>query len=143
MTRYFMLIPEAAQLVIQAGAMGQGGEILVLDMGEPVRIIDMAHDMIRLSGLRVGDDIDVQVVGLRPGEKLYEELYDADESHHRTAHPKILVATGRRRQLIEVIRDINQLEALVDESNETVRAALRRIIPLQAAPNASQLREAA
>jgi FlaA1/EpsC-like NDP-sugar epimerase len=123
--------------------MGQGGEIFVLDMGEPVRIIDMAHDMIRLSGLRVGDDIDVQVVGLRPGEKLYEELYDADESHQRTAHPKILVATGRRRQLIEVIRDINQLEVLVDGPNETVRAALRRIIPLQAAANASQLREAA
>ena len=65
-----MIIPEAAQLVIQAGAMGQGGEIFVLDMGEPVRILDLAHDMIRLSGLRVGEDIEVQIVGLRPGEKL-------------------------------------------------------------------------
>src|SRR5262245_7842199 len=81
--RYFMLIPEAAQLVIQAGAMGRGGEIFVLDMGEPVRILDLAHDLIRLSGMRVGEDIDVQIVGLRPGEKLYEELYDAGESHAR------------------------------------------------------------
>ena len=87
-TRYFMLIPEAAQLVIQAGAMGQGGEIFVLDMGEPVRILDLAHDMIRLSGLRVGDDIEMQIVGLRPGEKLYEELYDTDQSISQPPIPR-------------------------------------------------------
>ena len=81
-----MLIPEAAQLVIQAGAMGQGGEIFVLDMGEPVRILDLAHDMIRLSGLRVGEDIEVQIVGLRPGEKLYEELYE-QRRNARSARP--------------------------------------------------------
>ena len=95
--RYFMLIPEAAQLVIQAGAMGQGGEIFVLDMGEPVRILDLAHDMIRLSGLRVGEDIEVEIVGLRPGEKLYEELYDKSELHQRTDHPKIMVAESAKR----------------------------------------------
>ena len=130
MMRYFMLIPEAAQLVIQAGAMGQGGEIFVLDMGEPVRILDLAHDMVRLSGLRVGDDIEVQIVGLRPGEKLYEELYDTSESHQRTTHPKIMVAASARRHMLEVIRDIGRLEQLVDEPNELVRAALHEIIPL-------------
>jgi FlaA1/EpsC-like NDP-sugar epimerase len=127
-TRYFMLIPEAAQLVIQAGAMGQGGEIFVLDMGEPVRILDLAHDMIRLSGLRAGEDIEVQIVGLRPGEKLYEELYDAGESHQRTAHPKIMVAASTRRHLLEVIRDIGELEAQVNEPNDSLKAALRNMI---------------
>jgi FlaA1/EpsC-like NDP-sugar epimerase len=138
-----MLIPEAAQLVIQAGAMGQGGEIFVLDMGEPVRILDLAHDMIRLSGLRVGDDIEVQIIGLRPGEKLYEELYDAGERHQRTTHAKILVAASSRRNLLEVIRDIGVLESLANEPNDAVKAALHQIIPLQATPAASQRRAAA
>jgi FlaA1/EpsC-like NDP-sugar epimerase len=128
MTRYFMLIPEAAQLVIQAGAMGQGGEIFVLDMGEPVRILDLAHDMIRLSGLRAGDDIEVQIVGLRPGEKLYEELYDTCESHQRTVHPKIMVAASAPRHLLEVNRDISHLESLVEEPNEDIKTALRQIV---------------
>ena len=104
--RYFMMIPEAAQLVIQAGAMGQGGEIFVLDMGEPVRILDLAHDMIRLSGLRVGNDIEVEIVGLRPGEKLYEELYDESEARQATTHPKIMVADCVRRKLVEVNHDV-------------------------------------
>jgi FlaA1/EpsC-like NDP-sugar epimerase len=130
-TRYFMLIPEAAQLVIQAGAMGQGGEIFVLDMGEPVRILDLAHDLIRLSGLRVDEDIEVEITGLRPGEKLYEELYDAAETHLQTKHSKIMVADSARRHVLEVIRDISHLEALVDEPNDVVRAALRQIIPVQ------------
>jgi FlaA1/EpsC-like NDP-sugar epimerase len=125
-----MLIPEAAQLVIQAGAMGQGGEIFVLDMGEPVRIIDLAHDLIRLSGLRVGEDIEVQITGLRPGEKLFEELYDDAESHQRTTHPKIVVAASARRNLVQVIADIRRLEALVDEPNEVVKAALAEVIPI-------------
>jgi FlaA1/EpsC-like NDP-sugar epimerase len=142
-TRYFMLIPEAAQLVIQAGAMGQGGEIFVLDMGEPVRILDLAHDMIRLSGLRVGDDIEVQFCGLRPGEKLYEELYDVGQVHHRTAHPKIMVAASAGRNLLEVIRDIGRLEPLVDGPNDEVRAALQQIIPLPDTPAEAQRRAAA
>src|SRR5439155_20277734 len=114
-TRYFMLIPEAAQLVLQAGAMGRGGEIFVLDMGEPVRVLDWAIGMIRLSGLRVNDDIEIEIVGLRPGEKLYEELYDADEQHERTAHPKIMVAASARHNLSEVTHAIRWLESLVDE----------------------------
>jgi FlaA1/EpsC-like NDP-sugar epimerase len=118
-------------LVIQAGAMGQGGEIFVLDMGEPVRIMDLAHDLIRLSGLRVGEDIEIEITGLRPGEKLYEELYDVAETHGRTTHPKIMVANSARRHLLEVIRDISWLESMLEEPNETLRASLREVIPIQ------------
>jgi FlaA1/EpsC-like NDP-sugar epimerase len=141
--RYFMLIPEAAQLVIQAGAMGQGGEIFVLDMGEPVRILDLAHDLIRLSGLRVGIDIEVQITGLRPGEKLFEELYDAAEDHQSTAHPKIMVAASASRNLLQVIADIRHLESIVDEPNEVIRAALGEIIPLRDASIEARPRVAA
>lgn len=130
MVRYFMLIPEAAQLVIQAGAMGEGGEIFVLDMGEPVRIMDLARDMIQLSGLRVDDDIEIAITGLRPGEKLYEELYSDSEQHLSTRHEKIMTAVGQPRRLLEVLRDINSLAELVDEPNEAIRAALAEIIPV-------------
>jgi len=140
--RYFMLIPEAAQLVIQAGAMGQGGEIFVLDMGEPIRILDLAHDMIRLSGLRVGTDIEVEVVGLRPGEKLYEELYDEEEARQQTAHPKIMVADSAKRNLVEVIHELNRLEEVADEPNEIVRLELEGIIPLKS-PQRDAARRAA
>jgi FlaA1/EpsC-like NDP-sugar epimerase len=142
-TRYFMLIPEAAQLVLQAGAMGQGGEIFVLDMGEPVRIVDLANDMIRLSGLRVGEDIEIQIVGLRPGEKLYEELYDASECHQRTSHPKIMVAASARRRLLEVIHDIGRLESLVDEPNDIIKASLQEIVAAPATVEVIRRRAAA
>ncbi len=89
MTRFFMTIPEAAQLIVQAGAIGEGGEVFVLDMGEPVKIIDLARNMIELSGLRPGIDIEVKVVGLRDGEKLHEELFAGDETPDRTSHGKI------------------------------------------------------
>ncbi len=89
MTRFFMTIPEAAQLIVQAGAMGEGGEVFVLDMGEPVKIVDLARNMIELSGLRPGIDIEIQVVGLREGEKLHEELFAGDERPDRTSHGKI------------------------------------------------------
>ena len=89
MTRFFMTIPEAAQLIVQAGAMGEGGEVFVLDMGEPVKIIDLAMNMIELSGLRPGIDIEVKIVGLRDGEKLHEELFSGDETPDRTSHGKI------------------------------------------------------
>jgi FlaA1/EpsC-like NDP-sugar epimerase len=92
-TRYFMSIPEAAQLVLQAGLMGNGGEIFVLEMGEPIKIADLARDMIRLSGFSE-DDIKIQFTGLRPGEKLHEELLSDSESTLRTPHPKLRIARG-------------------------------------------------
>jgi FlaA1/EpsC-like NDP-sugar epimerase len=91
-TRYFMTIPEAVRLVLEAGFMGQGGELYVFDMGEPVRIYDLAVQMIQLSGLRPGLDIEIQEVGLRPGEKLYEELLADNENTLPTHHPKIYIA---------------------------------------------------
>ena len=89
MTRYFMSIPEAASLIIQAGAFAEGGEIYMLDMGRPIRIVDLAQKMIRLKGLRIGKDIQIKFIGIRPGEKLHEELSYATEDRRPTAHPKI------------------------------------------------------
>ncbi|MDA9945259.1 polysaccharide biosynthesis protein [Schleiferiaceae bacterium] len=91
-TRYFMTIPEACNLVLEAGAMGQGGEVFVFDMGEPVKILDMAKKMIKLSGLELNTDISIEITGLRPGEKLYEELLASSENTLPTHHPKIMVA---------------------------------------------------
>lgn len=90
-TRYFMLIPEAVQLILQAGALGNGGEIFVLDMGKPVKILDLANDLIRFSGLSPGTDIEVQFIGMRPGEKLYEELLTQEEGLTKTSYEKIFV----------------------------------------------------
>ncbi len=142
MVRYFMMIPEAAQLVIQAGAMGQGGEIYVLDMGQPVRIMDLAQDMIRLSGLRVYEDIEIELTGLRPGEKLYEELYSEQEKHQPTDHAKIMVAASVPQKLLEVIDALNRLDAAVDGPNEAVRHLLGEIVPLQVPPATKRLEAA-
>jgi FlaA1/EpsC-like NDP-sugar epimerase len=92
-TRYFMTIPEACQLVLEAGAMGKGGEVFVFDMGESVKIFDLAKKIIRLSGLKYPDDIDIKIVGLRPGEKIFEELLANNETTIKTHHPKIMIAT--------------------------------------------------
>ncbi|MEQ8211464.1 MAG: nucleoside-diphosphate sugar epimerase/dehydratase [Lacipirellulaceae bacterium] len=143
MVRYFMMIPEAAQLVIQAGAMGQGGEIFVLDMGEPVRIVDLAKDMIRLSGLRVDEDIEIKFSGLRPGEKLYEELYGTEENHTETPHPKIMVAESKTRSLLEIIYDFSRLEEVANGPNDVCAAMLQEIIPLTGKRTASAKRLAA
>jgi FlaA1/EpsC-like NDP-sugar epimerase len=91
MKRYFMTIPEAAQLVLQAGAMGEGGEIFILDMGDPVKILDLAKEIITLSGLKPFEDIEIAFSGLRAGEKLFEELDAAGERVTKTRHPKILI----------------------------------------------------
>jgi len=94
MQRYFMTIPEASQLVLQASAMGRGGETFVLDMGKPVKIVDLARNLILLSGLRPGEDIRIQFTGIRPGEKLYEELSTFEESSLPTRHEKVKIFAG-------------------------------------------------
>ncbi len=113
MRRFFMTIPEAAQLVLQAGAMGQGGEIFVLEMGQPVRIADLARKMILLSGLRPGTDIDITFTGPRPGEKLYEELSAYEENTASTPHPQIRVFTGPAPQRAPFQRTLRQLRSAV------------------------------
>jgi len=127
--RYFMTIPEAARLVIQAGAIGQTGEILLLDMGEPVRIVELANDMIRLSGLEVGRDIEIEFTGLRPGEKLFEELHVRGEKRLPTRHPNITVAERKPRDADAVVTSIERLLRLADDHPEMIVELLARIIP--------------
>jgi len=128
MERYFMSIPEAAQLVLQAGMMGRGGEIYVLDMGEPVKIVDLARQMIRLSGFDEGD-IQIAFSGLRPGEKLYEELLADAEKTLPTPHAKLRVAQARSPAdgFLEAL--LGWLEKPGDVSPDAVRAQLRRWVP--------------
>ena len=122
MTRYFMTIPEASQLVLQAGSMGAGGEIFVLDMGEPVRIVDLAESLIKLSGFRPEEDIKIEFTGKRPGEKLYEELYLDNELHSKTSHPKVFT----RNCLDEFPHDfIAKIEELVAEATSSVDVNLK------------------
>lgn len=108
-TRYFMTIPEASQLVLEAGAMGEGGEIFIFDMGESVKIFDLAKNMIRLSGLRYPEDIDIKITGLRPGEKLYEELLANGENTLPTYHKKIMISKVRELNYAEVRSRIDEL----------------------------------
>lgn len=130
MQRYFMTIPEACQLIMQAGAMGGGGEIFVLDMGEPVRIIDLARDLIRLSGLDPERDIEIRVTGMRPGEKLFEEIAVDEENVSKTKHPKIYVGNFRPTPFDEIERALGELhDAAHGRDGATMRAAFRRIVP--------------
>jgi len=110
-TRYFMSIPEAAQLILQAGAMGEGGEIFVLDMGNPVRILDIARDLIRLNGFVPDEDIAIEFIGLRPGEKLYEELITDGEGIVSTSHEKIMVLRGNSCDSGMIVKSIEELLA--------------------------------
>ena len=129
-TRYFMTIPEAAQLVIQAGAMGKGGEIFVLDMGEPVRILDLAKDIIRLSGLEVERDIDIVFVGLRPGENLHEEIFAEDEQPRPTTHEKIMATQPRPVRAATLASDIDELARLAHSLDTTgIRLKFREMLP--------------
>lgn len=138
MKRYFMTIPEASQLVLQAAAMGKGGEIFVLDMGEPVRIVDLARDMIRLAGLPE-NAIEIVYTGVRPGEKLYEELYFDEETTLPTAHPKVRAAYHRPYGLSEVRAALAELEGFYGESAKDLRAKLRRLVPEFTPPPAQAL----
>lgn len=130
MQRYFMTIPESVQLVLQAGALGRGGEVFLLDMGEPVRVVDIATDLIRLSGLAVGEDIEIKFTGMRPGEKLYEEMFFSGENVMPTEHPKVL----RARNGIIPEGSIRRIDALVraterEHSDDELRQLLRGLVP--------------
>lgn len=137
MVRFFMTIPEAVQLVLQAGALGDGGEIFVLDMGEPVRIIDLAENLIRLSGLVPGRDIQIRMTGIRPGEKLYEEILTAEEGTSATHHERIYVAPAASIDHDALGRALSRLKA-VAEANESdaVREVLQSLVPGFAGPTA-------
>jgi FlaA1/EpsC-like NDP-sugar epimerase len=130
MTRYFMTIPEASQLVLQAGAMGNGGEIFILDMGQPVRILDLARDLITLSGLRPDEDIEITFSGVRPGEKLFEELAADAEHADKTKHPKVFIGRIRPHDWDIVVAGVGNLlaTAIVDDPEE-VRAGLAELVP--------------
>ncbi|MEZ4363580.1 MAG: nucleoside-diphosphate sugar epimerase/dehydratase [Kofleriaceae bacterium] len=133
MRRYFMTIPEASQLVLQAGTMGQGGEIFILDMGEPVKIVDLARDLIRLSGMVPDEDIEIVFAGTRPGEKLFEELSVSSERADKTKHPKIFIGRTEAAPAESIARQVGELieltrgEAPVDVAK--VRAALSALVP--------------
>jgi FlaA1/EpsC-like NDP-sugar epimerase len=121
MRRYFMTIPEASQLVLQAATMGKGGEIFVLDMGEPVKIVDLARELITLSGFRPGEDIEIEFSGLRPGEKLFEELSIEGEDMMPTSHPKIAVWKN------------------IPKDRQTIRAGIAKLLEIAPMQDRSQI----
>lgn len=130
MVRYFMTIPEASQLVLAAGAIGAGGEIFILDMGEPVKIMDLARDMIILSGLRPGEDIEIEVTGMRPGEKLFEELEITEEAMSKTRHPKIFIGRIAAYPPDKVRAALDKLKSLaIDGRERELRQFINELLP--------------
>jgi FlaA1/EpsC-like NDP-sugar epimerase len=130
MVRYFMTIPEAAQLVLQSASMGHGGEIFVLDMGEPVKILDLAREMITLSGFRPGEDIEIVFTGMRPGEKLFEELSIEGEDVSRTAHPKIGIWQKRSEDWDTLVTSIQSLISDADTlTRDGLRQRIKQLVP--------------
>jgi len=137
--RFFMTIPEAVRLVLQAGALGRGGDVLLLDMGEQVRIVDLARQLIRMSGLREREDVDIVFTGLRPGEKLYEELHSDAERMRITRHERILVWDLDARDEEALLADVAELESLALESDgDAIKRQLRRIVPEYEEPRHDQ-----
>ena len=125
-----MTIPESCQLILQAGAMGKGGEIFILDMGTSIKIDDMARDLIRLSGFEPDVDIKIEYIGLRPGEKLYEELITEDENIIPTHHEKIMVLKGMECDLQLLNGKIDELAHFAEEQDgEQVKMKLKQIVP--------------
>jgi FlaA1/EpsC-like NDP-sugar epimerase/dTDP-4-amino-4,6-dideoxygalactose transaminase len=131
MTRYFMTIPEAVGLVLQTATLGHGGEIFVLDMGHPVKILEMARQMIELSGFKPGVDIEIAITGLRPGEKLYEELCHSDETHEQTEHPRIFkMRNGTGNGTDDVESWLTQLRTAAEENDpQSIKLAMKRLVP--------------
>jgi FlaA1/EpsC-like NDP-sugar epimerase len=129
-TRFFMTIPEACQLVLEAAAMGKGGEIFLFDMGQSIKIVDLAKKMIRLSGLTLGKDIQIMFTGLRPGEKLHEELLNDKENTIPTHHPKIMIAKVREYEFDKVTKEIQDLIKLfISQDNEAIIKKMKEIVP--------------
>jgi FlaA1/EpsC-like NDP-sugar epimerase len=129
-TRFFMTIPEACQLVLEAETMGKGGEIFVFDMGESVKIYDLAKKMVSLSGLELGKDIEIKITGLRPGEKLYEELLTNEENTQTTHHPQILIASVRDYDFEEIAQSILSLTELFEgQNNNAIVQKMKDIVP--------------
>ena len=129
-TRYFMTIPEASKLILQAGALGEGGEIFILDMGTPIKIVDMARDLIRRSGFKPDVDIEIKFIGLRPGEKLHEELITESEGIVRTPYEKIFVLRGDTCDLNWLNQKIEELVRLANEQDASgIKSKLKEIIP--------------
>lgn len=140
--RYFMTIPEAVQLVLQAGAMAKGGEIFILDMGEPVKIVDLANNLIRLSGFEPGVDIKIEYSGLRPGEKLYEELLMSEEGLTKTANSKIFIGKPVEFDTKKVIHNLEMLKKIVDnEDVELIDSVMRSFVTTYIRPEDANLKE--
>jgi FlaA1/EpsC-like NDP-sugar epimerase len=141
MQRYFMTIPEAVELVLHAAKLGTGGEVFILDMGEPVKILDLARKMVLLSGLRPGEDIQIEFSGIRPGEKLSEELHLEGEDTLETPHPKIRVYRGRSADFAE-LRGLSELRSAVAARDVAATLlCLKEMIP-DYNPSATLLRQA-
>lgn len=138
--RYFMTIPEAVRLVLQAGAMGHSGEVLMLDMGEQVRILDLARQLIRMSGMREDEDVEIVFTGLRPGEKLYEELHSVSERTRITRHERILVWDLDARDEASLLADLEELERAAETgSPEAIKYEFHRIVPEYREPRHDEL----
>jgi FlaA1/EpsC-like NDP-sugar epimerase len=140
MQRYFMTIPEAVSLVLQASIIGKGGEVLVLDMGEPVKIVTLAEELIRLHGMRPYADIDISFTGLRPGEKLFEEILTAEEGTMATRHEQIFVAkTSEKHNLDEIEHLLAELKTILPVTPigdiDTIKNALKQFVKYYAGEN--------
>ncbi len=132
--RYFMTIPEAVSLVLQAGAYAKGGEIFVLDMGEPVKILDLAENLIKLSGYKVGEDIKIEFTGLRPGEKLYEEMLMSEEGMKDTANRQIHIGKPIDLNEMEFFGQLQRLKEAANAESPNIRRMVQDIVPTYKSP---------
>ncbi|MBE6499774.1 MAG: polysaccharide biosynthesis protein [Methanobrevibacter thaueri] len=137
-TRFFMTIPEAVALVLQAITYAEGGEIFVLDMGEPVKIYDLAKSLIELSGYTVGEDIEIEITGMRPGEKLYEELLMNEENLQETKHEKIFITESMNFTMDDIEKKLNMFREIINNENtskETIKETMKKCVPTYREPN--------